>query len=133
MSENLDLVRSILADWERGAFSSAEWADPEIELVRPDGPEPGQSSGLASMAEYWRGFLGNWQDVRTVADSYHELDDGRVLVFLHWSGRGKTSGVDVERIQTEVATLFHLTNGKVTRLVLYFDRDRALADLGLEE
>src|SRR5689334_15808247 len=85
------------------------------------------------MAEYWRGFLSNWQDVRTVADSFHDLDDGRVLVFLHWSGRGKTSGVDVERIQTEVATVFHLTNGKVTRLVLYFDRARALADLGLEK
>jgi ketosteroid isomerase-like protein len=34
-------------------------------------------------------------------------------------------------MRAEAANLFHVRGGKVTRLVFYFDRERALADLGL--
>ena len=69
---------------------------------------------------------------RSQADEYRELDDERVLVLIEFRGRGKASGLDVEQLGTKGADVFHLRDGKVMRLVLYWDRDRAFADLGLE-
>ena len=43
------------------------------------------------------------------------------------------SGVEVAESGARGANLFHIRDGLVRRLVLYWDRDRALADLGLEE
>jgi ketosteroid isomerase-like protein len=131
-SANLDLVRSIYAAWERGDYSSAEWAHPEIEFVYgADGPAPDSGRGLAGMAEAWRGFLSAWEEFRAEVDEYRELDGERVLVLVYFSGRGKTSGLEVGQTRTKGASLFHIRGGKVTRLVLYFNGDRALADLGL--
>jgi hypothetical protein len=133
MSENLDLVRSICSDWERGDFAAVKWADPKIEFVFADGPEPGSWEGQAPMAEAWRKVLSLWTDVHTEVAEHRELDDQRVLVLMSWSGRGKASGFDLARAPWRGANLFHLHKRKVTRLVLYWDRANAFADLGLEE
>ena len=129
--QNVDLVRSIYDDWERGDFSSPTWADPEIQFELADGPEPGSVTGVAEMARSWRHRLGVWEGFRTVPDEYRELDDERVLALFHFSGRGKGSGLDLGPMGLEGACVFHVRDGNVTRLVVYVDRDRALADLGL--
>ena len=130
-SANLDLVRSILAGWEQGDFSSTGWEHPEIEYVIADGPSPGTWKGLARMAEANRDFLSAWEDWYGKAYEYRELDPERVLVLVDFKGRGKTSGVELEQMQAKGASLFHIRSGKVTRLVTYWDCRRAFADLGL--
>jgi ketosteroid isomerase-like protein len=131
MSANLDLVRSILAAWERGDFSAADWAHPEVEYVFVGGPSPATWTGMAGMAKGARDWLSAWEDLRIETDEYRELDRERILVLTRGSGRGKTSGLELAQMRTQGAHLFHVRDGKVTRLVLYYHRDRALADLGL--
>lgn len=131
MSENLALVRSIYAGWERGDFTSVAWAHPEIEYVVVDGPSPGRWRGLPRVEEAWRDALSAWNDWRIEADEYRELDDERVLVLIHRTGRGKTSGLEMGQFLTNGANLFHVRDGKVTRIVNYYERERVFADLGL--
>jgi ketosteroid isomerase-like protein len=130
-SADFNLVRSIFAAWERGDFSSAEWAHPEIEFVITGGPVEGSWTGRAAMAEGFRHFLNAWDVLRLEADEYCEVDDERVLVVIRLRGRGKTSGLELRQIPGRGAGLFHLRHGKVTRYVIYWDYERARADLGL--
>jgi ketosteroid isomerase-like protein len=132
MSENLDLVRSIYAAHERGDFSRTDWAHPEIELVVIDGPNPGTWIGF--MPEGWRDWMSAWQDLRIEVEEYRELDGERVLALTRHSGRGKRSGIELSELGGRAAAaVLHIRDSKVTRVVVYWDSSRALADLGVEE
>ena len=67
------------------------------------------------------------------AEDYLTADDERVLVLVRFTARGRASGVEVGESAAKGANLFHIRDGLVRRLVLYWDCDRALADLGIEE
>ena len=133
--ENLEIVRPIYAAWERGDFTSADWAHPDIEFLAPDSFDSGSATGLAEMAALWHKWLEAWESYRVEVDEYRKLDDERILVLMRHCGRGKTSGLDVGQTGANKAgaNLLHVRDGRVTRLVLYWDRERALADLGLSE
>jgi ketosteroid isomerase-like protein len=128
-SVHLDLVRSIFSSWERGDYSSVDWAHPDIEFVIADGPTAGRWTGLAGMEEGFRDFLSAWEGHRAGAEELREVGDERVLVLVRVVARGKASGLELGQMRAKGASTFHFREGKVTRLVCYFDRERALADL----
>jgi len=133
VSENLDLVRSIFADWERGDWGQSDnWMDPQMELVFADGPEPQTFTGRDQIRSGSREFLRAWSGYTVVADEYRELSAGRILVLTHATGLGRASGVVLSN-SDQGATVVDVAGGKVTKIDMYFDRDHAFADLGLEE
>jgi hypothetical protein len=130
-SPNVELVRSIFEAWEQGDWSSTEWADPDIQFVVVEGVQAGDFRGLAATAEAWRDFLRTWEGFRIEAEGFRELDRERVLVLVRRRGRGKISGLELAEVGDKGAGVMYVGGGRVKRLVLYSDRDRALADLGL--
>jgi ketosteroid isomerase-like protein len=131
--ENVELVRSIFAARERGDFSDAGWAHPEIEYVIVDGPEPASYKGLAGLAQAMRDILSPWDRYRGRVEECRELDVERVLVLLHARGRGKASGLELDALSGQQAQVVHVRDGEVTKILVYYDRERAFAALGLQE
>jgi len=73
------------------------------------------------MAESTRDFVSAWEDYRAV------------VVLAQRRGRGKLSGMELDQLGDGGINVMHVRSGRVTRMVLYSDRERALADLGLED
>jgi hypothetical protein len=132
MTANLDLVRSIYTLWECG--DHRYWADPQIQYVtvapEPGGPDFAVRSS-APLAPSFREWLGAWSDWKGAADSYIELDREHVLVPYQSETPDTASGTDQAPARTQGATLFHVRAHRVTKIVQYYDRERAFSDLGI--
>jgi len=131
--ENVEIVRSIYAARGRGDFrGEVEWLHSDIEVLVVGGPDPGGVSGLTALVSAWRDFLDAWENFRIDLQEIRVLDEERVLALIRRSGRGKVSGMEIEDLAgSEGADMLLIRDGKVVRLVIYWERDRALADLGL--
>jgi ketosteroid isomerase-like protein len=131
--ENVEIIRRFYDAWLRNDPSAFDALDPEIVLY------PAVENDWVGLEDAYHGHDGvrrYMQLITEVVDDYHpeivELIDAgdRVLTLAVESGRGKHSGADVE---TRTAHVWTLRDRKAVRLDLYWDRDRALADLGLKE
>jgi hypothetical protein len=112
VSANLDLMRSIVAAWERGDFGAVERADPEIEYEIADGPVPGRWKGLAGMAEGVHGLFDPRHDVHVEAAEFRELDAERVVVLPDVRGRRKASRLEIGQIPGMGAYIFELHDSR---------------------
>jgi ketosteroid isomerase-like protein len=133
MSEDVDFARSIYANWDRGDYTSESWAALDMEWAFVDWFMLGSGKGIASLSQTWAGFLRTWDEFHNQAHEYRDVGDGRVLVLTQFWGRGRSSGLELGDVRSNGASVFQIENGKVVRAAFYWSRERALADLGLEE
>ena len=99
MSENLDLVRSIYADWERVTSARPSGRTPRSSTCPPTDPSRAAGRGWRDGSGL-RASSARWEDFRVDAEEYRELDDERVLVLdavqrarqrrADWSSRRST-------------------------------------------
>ena len=133
--ENVELVSRVYADFglsprlvEAAAQAGLIAPDAEFDYsaLLPDGPVV---RGVEAWGEYvdsspWGGSL------ELVSERIFDVDDERVLVFVHSSAEGEGSGAAVKG---RTATEFTIRDGVIVRIKLYKDRTEALKAAGLSE
>ena len=133
--ENVEIVRRAFAEFglsptgvEEAARAGLLAPDAELDFsaLYPDGP-------IIRGIEAWRGFVDSlpWgPSLELEPERFFDVDDERVLVFMHATAEGEGSGVPVE---TRSAHEFTIRGGVVVRVKVYADRSEALEAAGLEE
>ena len=133
--ENVELVRRLYADFglsptQVQAAARAGLIAPDAEFdysaLYPDGP-------IIRGVEAWRGYAESlpWGgSLKLAPERYVDVDDERVLVFVHASAEGEGSGVPVERRSASELTV---RDGAIVRVKLYLDPMAALEAVGLAE
>jgi ketosteroid isomerase-like protein len=131
--ENVEKVRRVLDLWNAGGVEPGrrpQFFDPEIRMdlrgrkINPavyDGYE-GLDRFASDVAEVWDQF--SVQSVELIDADPH------VISVMHVTGRGQGSGIEVE---SQLAWVWTLRNGRILRVEGDFDRDAALEAAGLSE
>ncbi|MHB8233829.1 MAG: nuclear transport factor 2 family protein [Solirubrobacteraceae bacterium] len=126
-SENVEIVRRAL-NAKQSEF--AELLDPGVRLDLSERIfNPAVYEGYAGIMQ-WRAEVRDvWESY--VSDPQDFFDGGQAVVVLtHERGRGRGSGVEVDR---QTALLFRLHDRRVSEIRLYHDRERAMRDAGVAE
>jgi ketosteroid isomerase-like protein len=136
--ENVEIVRQAFSDFAESVTTTAileqavraRLLAPEAELdfsaMYPDGP-------ILRGVDAWVDYLGSMPWGRSVTvkpERFFDVDDERVLVFMHVTAEGETSGVPVA-----IRNAYELTlrDGVVVRWKVYADQAEALEAAGLRE
>jgi ketosteroid isomerase-like protein len=129
--ENVEIVRRSWDAWGRGGVDAMlEFLDPQVEWrVRADLPDAGTYRGHEGIRQLIARFEEVLEDMGVEAQEYIDAGD-RVVVPLHWWGRGRLSGVEVAERQGETWVLT-VGDGRITKVEEYRHKQEALEAVGL--
>ena len=125
--ENVERVRKAVEAYARGDLDTALMhADPDIVWNPVEEAAAQGQDAIRANVERWET---DWEDYEATPEEYIDAGD-QVLVTVHWSGRGRASGLQVD-IRTCI--VFTLRDGTLIRMDEFTERSEALEAAGLSE
>jgi ketosteroid isomerase-like protein len=130
--ENVEVVRGHIEAWRaEDAPRAVSFFDPYVvaDVSRTDEIDSA-FYGHQAITEFFRRFAGTFEDYRWEIERLSDLGSGAVLAVLRETGRGKGSGVPVDR---PLATLYTVIDGKIARITTFHSEREALEAAGFSE
>jgi limonene-1,2-epoxide hydrolase len=127
--ENVELVRSLQDDWNRGdTTADPDRVHPDLEFLPRRAATEGAYRGLAGLER----FIADTLEVFEKFELHYEYADlgERVLAWGHIHVRARGSGIETD---IEIGGVFEFRDGKVVRWEDFGSKDKALEALGLSE
>jgi ketosteroid isomerase-like protein len=127
-SANLELVRDAYAVFDEDLDRLLALLDPAVEWVSPsDAIEPGVLRGHEGVRKAFAATAMAWDRPTHTAEDFLDAGD-HVLVTVTFSGRGRGSGMQMERREFHV---WALRDAAVVSFQWFYHRDEALRAAGL--
>src|ERR671934_2117781 len=125
---NVELVQRWIESFDSDANAFRDTLHPEIEWF-PFEENHTPSYGIGGAMRIRNQWLDAWDEMR--ADLEEIVEDGdSVVASVHVSGRGKSSGVEVD---VRLHLHFEVRDGKIVYIFEFTDRSAALEAIGLPE
>jgi uncharacterized protein len=125
--DNVEVVRGLFSALEGNRFEELLGLfDPEVEWSVTEGTFHGIDGVVNSFIEW----MEPWDEHSIEAEEFLESGDHRVLATIHLSGRGERSGMEIDQ---RFFHLYTVRDGRITSMVEYVDRGKALEAAGLPD
>jgi ketosteroid isomerase-like protein len=122
----LEKLHALYDEWARGDYSRGDIFDPGMQGETIGMGDPIRFQGYEEFVAAMREWLSAWEHPLTIEAEEYIPSGDRVLVLIHWTGRGKGSGAQIDGAG---AHLWTFRDGLVVRYEVYRDRDEAKAAL----
>jgi ketosteroid isomerase-like protein len=126
MQDPVELVREV---YRRFADGDDPFPLMDEDIVWDVPMVDGEYRGHRGVAEFFRHWIGTWDDYKVILEEIIPAPDGRVLAYFCEQGSGRGSGVPVH---LHPASLWEVRDGKAVSYRGYLDRAEARRAAGLD-
>jgi ketosteroid isomerase-like protein len=131
--DDVDVVRGLIEAYRLGDVATALSCldvDVILDTTRVAGSIGSVSHGHDALIREVRRFIGAFEDYSFELERITDFGGGTVAAVVNECGRGKGSGIQVERT---VATIYSVLAGKIVRITSFPTEPEALEAFGLQE
>ncbi len=125
-SDNVELISAGLELFESGGLEAfLPLADPAVQVFAdPEMANAGEFSGHEGFMTWSNQWFDAWSEISFVPHEAIEVTDCLIVAPMTQKATGAGSGIEVEM---EIAWMFEIVDGRLTRMHLYRTTERAVA------